>query len=260
MEHVCDCEENFIVAKARIEIFYEKYKQYVQHKAIDYETQTAEDDLEKLLDYISKGVDKKLQVLDMLTKSTCSLHQKSIDDLNSLIGIYNKYKDCYFKEKSERRKNRPTYTDDTNDTDAQSNNLSSYILEEEIKYRDYQENEETKKEYIKVKSQIVNLSNTISQEIAKGSETLEEIEDNVEKTNEAILRTNEELRQAALINNKKNTVKYPVIMGSILGVVGSIVPGIGNIVGATIGASLGLTIAKVQKKCIESVEPEKYKK
>jgi hypothetical protein len=266
MEEGCDCEVSFMILKSKIEIFYEKFKEFYQHNIINRSDLQVEVELEEQMNYIIHGLDSKIPILKDMEDQACRTHTKYIDDIKSLLAIYEKYKDTYTKEKQARNALVATFTDDLDNANEGSqsqgndhgySNSQLLLEEEEIKMREYREKEENKIEFVKVKGKIIEFNNTISTEISGANETIEEIDNNVERANREILRTNEHLRQAALIKNKKNTIKYPLIIGGILGVVGSVVPGIGNIIGATIGASLGFTVAKVEKKCIEKVEPEK---
>jgi hypothetical protein len=110
-----------------------------------------------------------------------------------------------------------------------------------------------------IKNKIKDLTISIDKEIMKGKETLMEIDNNVNEYSENIDKTNDELRKAALLRNRNNSIKYPLYLGAIFGAAGSFVPGVGNAIGAVIGSGVGFALTKMEKRAIKKIEPHKYK-
>lgn len=110
-----------------------------------------------------------------------------------------------------------------------------------------------------IKNKIKDLTISIENEIIKGKDTLIEINNNINEYGENIEKTNDELRKAAILRNRNNSIKYPLYLGAILGAAGSFVPGVGNAVGAVIGSGVGFALTKLEKRAIKKIEPHKYK-
>lgn len=188
-----------------------------------------------------------------------------LNSLNAIEKDYNNNKYIYeskdFQQNSKLTNQTPTplYDDPINNSYSQSQ-LQDMLMQEQEDQREYELDQENLIKINEVKQKILELTRTISKETQRVNETLIEIDENVEASEKDIERSNEELRKAALLKNKKNLFKYPLVAGAALGAIGSVVPGVGNLIGATIGLSIGYGVAKLEKKAIQKIEPEKYQK
>jgi hypothetical protein len=247
--------------------------------------------LESQIIMIRKSLEKKLEeTYSEFLSIKCKNHKNIPNDIISLKNTLNRlyeyiekrikenkhkieyYADVYIsyeyessEKKLEEEKNSPNYfiyQDNISEPRNYYNEECSYTqLQMEIeRQKEYEGDKETYQKIIEVKNQIAELTKTIQTESQKGSQSLMEIERSVDTCDTNVERSNEQLRQAALLKNKSNTIKYPLALGTILGAAGTIVPGIGNIIGLSVGTGIGYAVAKLEKKAIRKIEPEKYKK
>ena len=149
-----------------------------------------------------------------------------------------------------------TLSEKINDTGE----IDFFTLEEilEKNCKEYKGDIEFKNNIIKVKNQIQDLTMGLESEIYKSNEQIESIGKEIEKVELNVDETNESLRKGAIHSNETNKLKLPFIIGGIGTTIGFVVPGIGNLIGGSLGALVGVLIAKLERKQIQKIEPNKY--
>jgi len=239
------------------------------------------DDLndEKNLNLIIVRLDSKFdEVCLLFSKIKCEnkKHKNYHNDIVTLNNTYKRLVDMFEKKKTVfknvKRQIIPDeeniYYYDYSIIKAENTNINSNFIDEQYysqqlhldKQKEYEGDKEKMEQIVQIKNQIAQLTNTIQKQSMNSTQAILEIEQNVDETEKNIDKTNENLRQAALYKNKSNTIKYPIALGTIFGAAGTIVPGIGNVIGATLGTTIGYAVAKLEKKAINKIEPEKSKK
>jgi hypothetical protein len=210
----------------------------------------------KRIEFNVETIIKDIKIKFSIT-SICEFHTNY--DLDKLQSTFKRMLVMYEKKKKEND-TQFNYIYDIIGFENIENKLENNISkQDQIVYREYNDKLEFNEEYMNVKGKISNMNELISIELSKGEQELLEIEDNVEKTNINLIKTNKDLRQAALLRNKSNSIKYPIVLGTILGAFGTVVPVIGNAIGASLGAAMGYGFAKIEKNAIQKIEPEEYK-
>lgn len=259
-----DYEMNLLIIKTSIEIFHKIYTEYM---VLSYEDKAFYNDvrlLEERIEIVIKDLNNKFGALDNYIK---------IGLVNDILTLRNSFERCtkiYYDKKAE---NKSTYFKHRSFSD--NSEMTHHTVKHSIPtiYSDYYNDQELVEFRIKEykddfdKAQIKTITNklhglqdTITQDLHKGSLMINEIQGNIDQTEQNLDRANEELRQAAMYKNKKHTVQYPLYLGSIFGAAGTIVPGIGNAIGAVVGTGIGYAVAKLEKRAIEKIEPQKYEK
>lgn len=263
-----ECEEIFESLKTSMEIFYDMFNKYMNTDKSENST------YEKNLTTIIVRLESKFkEIYQTFSKINCknNKHKNYPNDILTLNNTYKRLVNMFEKKKDEKIVN-------IKKEEADKSNQNEYIIQKEEnlkineeycsqlqldieteKQKEYHGEKEKMEQIINIKNQIAQLTNTIQKQSFNSAQTILEIEQNVIETEKNIDKTNENLRQAALYKNKSNTIKYPIALGTIFGAAGTIVPGIGNVIGATLGTTIGYAVAKLEKKAINKIEPEKSK-
>jgi len=266
-----ECEEIFESLKTSMEIFYNHFNKYMN-------SENSFSD-EKNINLIIVRLDKKFEEVCLIfSKIKCEnkKHKNYPNDIVTLNNTYKRLVDMFEKKKIANLKRQviSKSADDENikyydysiikeDTIINSNYIDEQYYSQQLhldKQKEYEGDKEKMEQIVQIKNQIAQLTNTIQKQSMNSAQAILEIEQNGNETEKNIDKTNENLRQAALYKNKSNTIKYPIALGTIFGAAGTIVPGIGNVIGATLGTTIGYAVAKLEKKAINKIEPEKSKK
>jgi hypothetical protein len=270
-----ECEFKFECLKTGMEIFYENFNKFMSdnENGVDIRQKSMEN-----IEIIINSLSLKFSQLELeLEKKPCVNHKNLPSDIKTFHSTFLRQTIMYHKKKSEinlSTKKTPKYSEEINTDEVnqvfsdeyfvqntqyiyQENYLQNQILDNE--HKEYEDDKEFSKEIIEVKNQIANLTKLIQSENIKASQTILEIESNVNEYDRSVEKCNENLRQAALARNNKHKLTYPLTLGTVLGVAGSFCPGVGNIIGASVGLGIGYAVAKLERKAIKKIEPEKYK-
>lgn len=254
IKSISELESQIIIIKNSLEKkLEESYSEFIsikckRHLNIPDDILTLKKTLIRLNEYIEKRMKENKNKIDYYADIYISYqfesNEKIIEEEKTLQKNYCNQEEYVPESISSTNKNC-SYTQLQMDIDRQ---------------REYDGDKETYKKIIEVKNQIAELTKTIQTESQKGCQSLIEIEKSVDTCDLNVERSNEQLRQAALLKNKTNSIKYPLALGTILGAAGTVVPGIGNLIGLSVGTGIGYAVAKLEKKAISKIEPEKYKK
>jgi hypothetical protein len=245
------CGIYFNMMQSKLEIFLQTLNQFLKIKIEDVKSYEHSKRVEFNLETIIKDINNKFQTL-----STCEFHTNY--DLSKLKSTFERLLTTFQNKKKENdiKFNNIHDTVGFEEVDRLENNISA---QDQIIYREYNNKIEINEEYINIKGKIAGMNKLINEELIKGEKYILEIDNNVEESDTNLIKTNEELRQAALLRNKSNSIKYPLVLGTIFGAVGTVVPVVGNVIGASLGAAIGYGVSKIEKNAIKKIEPEKYK-
>ncbi len=257
-----DCEDIFESLKTSMEIFYNLFNKYMN-------SNNSND--EENLNLIIQRLDSKFEEVCLIfSKIKCSntKHKNYSNDIVTLNNTFKRLVDMFEQKKSVKKQvitesdkniNYYDYSIKIEENININEQYCSQIHLEVDKQKEYEGDREKMEQIISIKNQIAQLTNSIQTQSMNSAQAILEIEQNVNEAEKNIDKTNENLRQAALYKNKSNTIKYPIALGTIFGAAGSIVPGIGNAIGVTLGTTIGYAVAKLEKKAINKIEPEKSK-
>jgi hypothetical protein len=246
-----DCEINFNIIQAKLEIFLQTLNIFKKINIEDIKTYEESKKLEFNIDTIIKHINQKFKTMHI-----CEMHSNY--NINNSKPFFDRMLTMYEAKKKENE-NRFNYIHETIGFENVDRIEDNIAIQDQIIIYEYNDKLDLNEEYMSVKGKIAGMNKMIHDELVKGEQHIVEIDANLEETNKNLIKSNEELRQTALLRNKANTIKYPLVLGTIFGAVGTIVPIVGNAIGASLGAAVGYGVAKIERKAIKKIEPEKYK-
>lgn len=257
-----ECSYMFEALQTTLEIFYQNFNLYMNKSSNKFVTKSDMEDLLTLSNNLKLIINDIERKFDSYQETQCS--QDS--NVQRMKTTFNRLRKMY-----EERRITPhqVYEDpvesqlmieDYFDTKIESSNELGNQLQLESDFKEYEEYSQDNLEQInKVKMQIKDILQSINHEVNKGTQVIHQIDSNVDYSVNNVDKINDEFRKAALSKNKSSKIKYPLLIGSILGAAGSFVPGVGNAIGAGVGLGVGYAIAKIEEKSIKNIEPERYK-
>lgn len=231
-----------------------------KYKNIEYENSSEEEDIEYNNDEsVLKEKKKEMEIIINKFKESIDLKNKEDKNNSDLNNNFNDNKNYYFNNDGEKQQQMCEMEKDSSPNIL--GEIDIFTLEEIIENsKEYKGDEQFRNNLKHLKNQIQELTLGLESGIIQSKEKLDLIADNTNIIDENVEDVNKHLREAALEKNKFNKVKYPILLGGLGSGLGLIVPGFGTIIGGSIGSLLGVLLAKLERKQINKIEPNKNEK
>lgn len=282
MEGYCDCKKHEEAFNISIDFFLKQYGKFIKIKGKSITNKKSFEQMNQLYntlkDLIASLKPKGSECISQLTKCSNS-HSNDIEDIKNKVNKFDELDERIEKHFLDIKKAIPEGFDEEEENnnniinninyneehfveekltdkeiienDKQCMILISNLLEDEEYKR---KNKEDKKEIIKLKNQVMDLVKNMELELYRNDEQLDNIEDNIEKSNDLVDKGDKNLSAAARSAVSRRRLKYQLGLPALLCAVGTVVPGIGNIVGAAVGSAIGYGLYRIDKHRINAIE------
>lgn len=281
MEDNCDCKKYEEAFNVTIDFFLKKYGKFIQIKGKSITNKKLFDQMKEsykiLKDLISTLKPKGNECISQLSKCFNS-HSEDIEEIKNKVNKLDELDQKIEKHFLDIKKTIPESCDEIEENNNIINNINDneeYYEEEKLTDQEIIENDkqcmllitnlledeeykrknkEDKKEIIKLKNQVMDLVKNMELELVRNDEQLDNIENNVERSNELVDKGDKNLKSAAKSAVSRRRLKYQLGLPALLCAVGTVVPGIGNIVGAAVGSAIGYGLYRIDKHRIKTIE------